>query len=120
MARLSSREPVAESWRRPVSGVLIWLFGEVWETKVWDEIAKEKKEARYSKLTKMMAERAMLRNLMVLLLLLSVLGPFGFQPMASLPVWISALAVVALVVAYYRMDFLCRLTANGKKDTDRK
>jgi hypothetical protein len=86
----------------------------VWQVHVWQVIARQSDEARASHLRKMMAERAALRNLTVLSIALWLLGGW---PMSRLPSAISTAAVIALVLAYYRMEFWVRYEAmslNGK------
>jgi hypothetical protein len=98
---------------------IFWVFGQftekenVWQVDVWHVIASESNAARASHLRKMMAERAMLRNLVVLSIAVWLLGGW---PMSVLSAGINASAIVVLVLAYYRMEFWVRygaVTRNG-------
>jgi len=97
----------------PNRGVF-WVFGQltekqnVWQVNVWQVIASESNAERASKLRKMMAERALLRNLLVLSIALWLLGGW---PMSNLPAGINATAVIVLVLVYYRMEFWVRYDA---------
>lgn len=94
---------------------IFWVLGRVssaWQTDVWEAIANETSGAHAAKLTKMMAERALLRSLMVLSVALWLLESW---PMGNLSTQTKAALVIVIVLVYYRMEFWVRFAAERGK-----
>lgn len=74
----------------------------VWETNVWQVILSVEDDAHRSKLKKMMAERAVLRNLLVLSVVVWLSGSW---PMSCMKWEHNTVIVLVLCGVYYQMEF---------------
>ena len=106
---------VGNCYRWCVFPLLHWLSKkDVYDTDVWQVIRGARDNERKAVLTKMMAERAMVRNLVVLWIGLWV---FGSSLLLSLHFATKAVLLITLVAISYRVEFNCRREA--RRSTDR-